>query len=67
MEKWGVKIKYLIENKPCGTAGSLCLIKDKIDLPILVINSDVFTGLDYKLLLAFHEKISLWPQYVLEI
>ncbi len=55
-KKWGVKIKYLIENKPCGTAGSLGLIKDKIDQPILVINSDVLTGLDYKLLLAFHEK-----------
>ena len=55
-QKWGVKIKYLVENKPCGTAGSLGLIKDKIDLPILVINSDVLTGLDYKLLLSFHEK-----------
>ena len=55
-EKWGVKIKYLIENKPCGTAGSLGLIKDKINMPILVINSDVLTGLDYKILLEFHEK-----------
>ena len=51
VKKWGVKIKYLIENKPCGTAGSLGLIKDEINMPFLVINSDVLTGLDYKLLI----------------
>tara|TARA_Y100000589_G_scaffold329009_1_gene374491 strand:+ start:27452 stop:28492 length:1041 start_codon:yes stop_codon:yes gene_type:complete len=54
-EKWGVKIKYLSEKKPCGTAGSLSLIEDKIDKPLIVVNSDILTGLDYKTLLTFHE------------
>ena len=54
-EKWGVKIKYLSENKPCGTAGSLSLIEDKIDKPLIIVNSDILTGLDYKTLLTFHE------------
>ena len=52
--KWKVNIKYLIEDKPCGTAGSLSLIKEKIQIPLIVINGDVLTSLDYKTLLNFH-------------
>ena len=51
---WNVSIKYLIEDNPYGTAGSLSLIEKEITKPILVMNGDVLTGLDYRSLLNFH-------------
>ncbi len=54
--KWNVSIKYLIEDRPYGTAGSLSLIEQRITKPILVLNGDVLTGLDYRSLLAFHNE-----------
>ena len=54
-EKWGVEINYLIEEKPSGTVGSLSLIKEKIEKPIVVVNGDVLTSLDYKTLIDFHD------------
>ena len=41
--KWGVNIKYLEEDKPLGTAGSLSLIKEDLTTPLLVLNGDVLT------------------------
>jgi len=53
--KWGVKIKYLCEEKPLGTAGALGLLPDNIpNLPILVMNSDLLTKINYKSLIEFH-------------
>ena len=56
--RWGVKIEYLYEKKPLGTAGSLKLIPnyEKIINSILVINGDIITDLDFSLLAEFHQK-----------
>jgi dTDP-glucose pyrophosphorylase len=55
--KWGVSICYLNEKEPLGTAGSLGLIpKDKINLPIIMMNGDLITEVNFKELLAFHTK-----------
>ncbi len=43
----GIKIKYLEEKKPLGTAGSLSLISD-LKKDVLVTNSDLFTNIDYE-------------------
>ena len=51
--QFGVEIEYLIERSPLGTAGALTLI-DKIDKPILVMNGDVLTRVDYRKLLDSH-------------
>lgn len=51
---WGVKINYIQEQKRLGTAGSLSLIKEKIKHPLIVINSDVVTKLEYEKILKFH-------------
>tara|TARA_B100000674_G_scaffold474137_1_gene465780 strand:- start:377 stop:1432 length:1056 start_codon:yes stop_codon:yes gene_type:complete len=51
---WGVSIKYLIEDKPLGTAGSLQLIPDNLKEPFLVANGDVLTKLDPARLIDFH-------------
>ncbi len=56
--KWGVKIKYLYEEKPLGTAGSLALIPEdsNFESSLLVLNGDIITNLDLGLLAEFHEK-----------
>ncbi len=55
-ERWGVEIKYLRENKPLGTAGALGLLPAKPTLPILVMNGDILTRVDFGKLLNFHNK-----------
>lgn len=52
-KKWNVSIKYLIEDKPLGTAGSLQLLP-KQKLPFLVINGDLLTRLNLNRILDFH-------------
>ena len=37
-KKLNTKIKYIVEKKALGTAGSLSLLKSKINLPIIVTN-----------------------------
>ena len=50
-----VKIKYITENKPLGTAGSLSLIGKKIkDKNFLLTNCDVLSGINYNNLLEYH-------------
>ena len=53
-DKWNVNINYLEENKPLGTAGSLKLLPKSINEPILVMNGDVLTKIDYENILDFH-------------
>jgi NDP-sugar pyrophosphorylase family protein len=53
-KKWGVKIKYVHESKRMGTAGSLTLLPGKPTQPVLVINGDVLTKINYQQLLDFH-------------
>ncbi len=56
--RWGVKIEYLYEEEPLGTAGSLNLIPENknIGKSILILNGDVITNLDLGLLADFHQK-----------
>jgi len=53
-EKWNVKIDYIKENKPLGTAGALRLLSPKPQLPIVVSNCDIITDIHYGGLLDFH-------------
>ena len=56
-DKWGVKIEYIYENKPLGTAGSLGLLPKNLDnLPIIVMNGDVLTTIPFEKLLDFHSE-----------
>lgn len=55
-EKWGVNITYVHEESPLGTAGALGLLPSKKpDLPILMMNGDILTQVDFKELLACHQ------------
>jgi dTDP-glucose pyrophosphorylase/predicted transcriptional regulator len=54
-KKWGINITYVHESQPLGTGGALGLLpKDIPDLPLIVINGDVLTKIDFESLLDFH-------------
>ncbi len=50
---FGVKIRYVEEDQPLGTAGALGLVEKSQD-PLLVINGDVVTRVDFLAMLDFH-------------
>lgn len=52
---WGVEISYVHEGKRLGTAGALGLLQETPDLPILVMNADVLTKVNFQHLLDFHD------------
>jgi dTDP-glucose pyrophosphorylase len=52
--KWGVKIQYLEEKKRLGTAGSLKLFNNDENLPLIVMNGDLLTKVDFCSLLDYH-------------
>jgi NDP-sugar pyrophosphorylase family protein len=49
-----VKIAYLREESPLGTAGAIGLLSPRPEVPILVSNGDVLTDIRYDELLDFH-------------
>ena len=53
-KKWGVKIEYIKESKPLGTAGSLAHLENFKNKNIVVINCDVITNLNLNDFLIFH-------------
>jgi len=54
-KKWGVSIEYTHESEPLGTGGALGLLPDDLpNLPIIVMNGDVLTKVNFEALLAFH-------------
>ena len=57
--RWGVNIQYVHEDSPLGTGGALGLLPDDTpELPIILINGDVLTTVDFETLLEFHIKNS---------
>ena len=55
-EDLGVVIRYLREEKKLGTAGSLSLIPEQPEGPVLVTNADILTRLDFGRLFRFHRE-----------
>jgi dTDP-glucose pyrophosphorylase len=55
--KWNVNIKYVHEETPLGTGGALSLLSADIpDLPMILINGDVLSTVDFGGILKFHNK-----------
>lgn len=52
--KHGISIKYLREKERMGTAGSLSLLEPINDLPLIVMNGDVLTKVNFSSFLDFH-------------
>lgn len=54
--RWGVRIEYLREDAPLGTAGALSLLDPRPTMPFIVTNGDVLTDIRYGELLDFHQR-----------
>lgn len=56
LDKPQYHVEYFQEDKPLGTAGSLHLLKDKINSTFFVSNCDIIIDEDYSEILDFHRK-----------
>jgi NDP-sugar pyrophosphorylase family protein len=52
--RWGLEIDYVTESEPLGTIGGLNLLRDRLDGPFFVANSDIYTDLSLKDVLVAH-------------
>ena len=52
---YGVELNYVNEDKPLGTGGALGLM-DAPTGPMLVINGDIMTHVDFRAMLAYHQE-----------
>jgi len=57
-DRLGIEIIYLEESERLGTAGALGLIEDKLDAPLIVMNGDLLTKVDFGGLLSYHAEQS---------
>ncbi len=53
-EGLGLEINYVRETKRMGTAGALSLLMERPDKPLIVMNGDILTSVNFGQLLAFH-------------
>jgi mannose-1-phosphate guanylyltransferase len=51
-----MRVTYVVETEPLGTAGALRNVADHLAGPFFVLNGDVLTSLDLRAMLAFHAK-----------
>lgn len=52
--KFGVNISYVREENRLGTAGALSLLSPRPRVPIIVMNGDILTSVNFGQLLSFH-------------
>ncbi|MEC9347186.1 MAG: nucleotidyltransferase family protein [Pseudomonadota bacterium] len=50
-----VQIEYLVEDRPLGTAGALSLLPARPPGPMVVMNGDLLTAMQFDSLVRFHE------------
>ncbi|WP_210508131.1 sugar phosphate nucleotidyltransferase, partial [Pantoea ananatis] len=55
-ERFDSKINYVYEENPLGTGGALGLLPEDLsnEHPLIMINGDVLTNVDYERLIKFH-------------
>ncbi len=55
--QWGSEISYIQEQEPLGTAGALGLLPNDISTrPLVMMNCDLLTNIDFRHLLRFHDE-----------
>lgn len=55
--RFGVSIQYIHEDSPLGTAGCLGLLpRDAVQRPLIVVNGDIMTRVNYEALLQDHDR-----------
>lgn len=55
-EPFGVKIEYVEETVPLGTAGALFLLRDRLTEDFLLLNGDIIFDIDIRRFEQFHKK-----------
>jgi dTDP-glucose pyrophosphorylase len=53
--RWGMEIQYIEEKSPLGTAGALGHLPTRPQLPLIAMNSDLLTRVNFERLLEYHE------------
>jgi dTDP-glucose pyrophosphorylase len=53
-KEFGVEIEYVREDVPLGSAGSLQLMRERLQQPFVVMNGDVLTNVDFDALMRSH-------------
>lgn len=53
--RWGCRIEYLEETARMGTAGALSLLPEPPTGPLIVMNGDVLTKVNFSSLVEFHQ------------
>lgn len=54
--KWGIKISYIRETEPLGSAGALYYLKDRGDKDFLLVFGDVMFDISWRRFIDFHER-----------
>lgn len=54
--KFGVSIDYLVEQQRLGTAGALSLLPRRPSGPVIVMNGDLLTSVNFRQLVDFHRE-----------
>jgi len=54
--KFGVKLSYVIEESPLGTAGAVKNAESYLDDLFFVFNGDILTDIDLRAMLSFHRE-----------
>jgi len=53
----GVRLTYLVEESPLGTAGAVKNAESYLDGPFLVLNGDIITGIDLTAMMKRHKEV----------
>ena len=54
--KWDVEIRYIEEEKRMGTAGALRFIPERPEAPLIIMNGDLLTRVDFLHMLDYHHQ-----------
>jgi len=54
--QFGVRLNYVVENAPLGTAGAIKNAESYVDESFLVLNGDIFTDLDITAMIHYHRE-----------
>ncbi len=54
--RWNIDISYLHEEEPLGTAGALRLLPERPDIPVILMNGDLITRVNFNELLRYHDE-----------
>jgi NDP-mannose synthase len=54
--RWNLRIEYIVEDKPLGTIGPLDALRQRLDGPFFVANSDIYTDLDLNRVVEHHRE-----------